>query len=264
MGQPARPPSGAIIAIAAVSVLVALGSILVVVLWPKPAVEPAKAAPRTETEAPAPSPAPELGAPDVPPIELPPLDESDALVRRLVSELSSRPELAEWLLTEGLVRRITAAVDNVAEGRSPKVHVKHLRPTVPFAVAEDGEGFVMADAASRYATHLAVFTSLDPDGTARLYAQTKPLFQEAYRDLGYPQGNFDAALSRAIGHLLATPVPMDEPRLILRGTYSFADPDLERLSPAQKHLLRLGADGARQAQAHLRAIADALGVARRR
>ena len=43
-------------------------------------------------------------------------------------------------------------------------------------------------------------------------------------------------------------------------TYAFADPALERLRPAQKHLLRMGPKNERAIQAELRALATALGI----
>jgi hypothetical protein len=42
------------------------------------------------------------------------LKTSDVVVRELVAELSSRPELVAWLANEDLVRRFVAAVDDSA------------------------------------------------------------------------------------------------------------------------------------------------------
>ena len=46
------------------------------------------------------------------------------------------------------------------------------------------------------------------------------------------------------------------------GLWAFSDPAVERLSPAQKHLVRMGPDNAALVQAKLRELADALGVPR--
>ena len=62
--------------------------------------------------------------------------------------------------------------------------------------------------------------------------------------------------------LLKTPV-IDDPVRIepLGGTgYGFADPQLEALTPAQKHLLRAGPRNVRTIHSSLRAIAVALGI----
>jgi hypothetical protein len=43
-------------------------------------------------------------------------------------------------------------------------------------------------------------------------------------------------------------------------TFQFADPELEALSPAQKHLLRMGPHNMRLVQTKLRAFARAAGL----
>lgn len=194
------------------------------------------------------------------PIEVPPLDASDEIVRRLVAGLSARPELARWLATDDLVRRFAAAVDNVASGANPKTHVRALTPEEPFEVSES-DGALRADPASyrRYDTLTAVVTSLDTEGSARLYRTLRPLLDEAYRDLGYPSGSFDEVLARAIRKLLAAPVESAGAELtpgVL--SYKYSDPELEALSPAQKQLLRLGPQNARRVQAKLRELARAI------
>src|SRR5436190_16934021 len=73
--------------------------------------------------------------PQVEPRPLPPLDLTDPLVRELLGALSSRPELAKWLASAGLVRAFVASVENIADGRTPASHLRPLAPSRPF-VAE--------------------------------------------------------------------------------------------------------------------------------
>ena len=56
-----------------------------------------------------------------PPIDLPPLDESDDVVRGLVKELSSNPAVAAWLATDNLIRNFTVVVSNIAPGEPAPV-----------------------------------------------------------------------------------------------------------------------------------------------
>src|SRR5262245_15631734 len=65
-------------------------------------------------------------------VSVPPLDESDAVVRELVRKLSSHPAVAAWLTTNGLIRNFTVAVANVAEGVTPAKHLRALRPSSSF------------------------------------------------------------------------------------------------------------------------------------
>lgn len=200
--------------------------------------------------------------PEPPEIELPPLSASDELVRRLVGELSSHPRVAAFLADEELVRRFVATVDNVARGTSPRPHLAAAAPDGGFPVLEEN-GRVLADPRGydRYDPLVAAFTGLDPEGSAETYRRLEPLIDQAYRELGYPDREFDRTLERAIAELLAVPVVEGPVELVPEvQRYEYADPRLEDLSAAQKHLLRAGPDNVRRVQNHLRALAAALGL----
>jgi hypothetical protein len=200
------------------------------------------------------------GEPD--PIAVPPLDESDPLVRTLVEKLSSHPRVAAWLATRGLIRNFTTVVVNIADGRTPASHLGPIRPAGSFQVIERGRQLVVDPRSyERYDALADAVTSLDTAGSARLYATLKPRIEEAYRELGFPDGSFDAALERAIVSLLATPVMDARVEVEPQGIgYGYADPRLERLTAAQKHLLRMGPANARRVQDKLREVALALGI----
>ena len=224
---------------------------------------------RAEEPAPAPTEAPATEVPEPvaeEPVEdptLPELDASDRFVAEAIRRLSSRPELARYLATEGLVRRLVAAVDNVSRGVSPRPNLPEIIPGGGYKVTVDG-GAVLPDPETyrRYDALTEVFVSIDTAGAARLYRRLHPLLEEAYRDLGYPEGDFDATVERAIDHLLATPVPPPAPELVPAGVggHAYADPELEGLSAAQKHLLRTGPRNQRRIQAKLEDLAGALGL----
>jgi len=196
-------------------------------------------------------------------LDLPRLGASDDWLRRVVAEVSTHPELARWLVSDNLVRRFTAAVDNVARGESPRPHLGFLDPAKGFAVVGRG-GAIYPDPQSyeRYDRLTEVFDSVDAGGAVELYRQLEPLLQEGYADLGYPDRDFDDVLGRAIRHLLATPLSAGEPRLEPGvESYTFRDSRLESLSPAQKHLLRAGPDNAAVILDKLREIAGLLDLA---
>jgi hypothetical protein len=190
------------------------------------------------------------------------LDESDDLVRKLAGELSSHPKLAMWLMSEELIRKFVAAVDNIANGQSPGPQIDFFKPDEDFKVIDEvGELFLDPESYKRYDIVAEVFASLDPEGTATLYKQLKPAIQEAYIDLGYPDANFDDTLKKAMRELLKVPVVKQDIRLEKKVvTYTMVDPELERLSTAQKHLLRMGPDNVRIIQAKLLELGDSLGV----
>jgi hypothetical protein len=195
-------------------------------------------------------------------IVVPPLDETDALVRTLVKQLSSHPQIAAWLATEGRIRNFTLVVANIAEGKTPARLLRTLRPSLPFRVVERSDGLYLDPRTyERYAGLADAVASIDPAGGARLYATLKPRIEEAHRELGHLDTPFDRTLERAIVLLLKTPVEEGPVRVEPRGiVYGFADEDLEDLTAAQKQLLRMGPRHARVVQSTLRAIALALGI----
>lgn len=198
--------------------------------------------------------------PASPTLDLPPLNDSDEWLQRVVAELSTHPDLARWLVSDNLVRRFTAAVDNVARGESPRPHLGFLEPAGEFAVLErGGELYAAPSSYARYDRMTEVVDSIDAAGAAELYRQLDPLLQDGYADLGYPDRRFDDVLAAAIRHLLATPLPAG-PLQLEPGveSYAFGDSRLEGLSPAQKHLLRAGPDNAAVILDKLRQFAAAL------
>jgi len=219
-----------------------------------PAAAPAAAAPATEA---VPGAAGDLLS--LPPVEL---DKSDDLLRQLAQDLSAHPRLAIWLRRSEIIRSFVAAVDNVANGLSPKPQLEFLSPAGRFkAVSRGGAWTVDPASYDRYNAAADVFVSLDAKASVRLYRSLKPLFQQAYRDLGYPNQDFEATLIQAVMELLSVPVVDGRPAIEKTVTaYVYLDAELEGLSQAQKQFLRMGPESVQVAQTKLREMALDLGV----
>jgi hypothetical protein len=186
---------------------------------------------------------------------------SDAVVRELAAEISSHPKLAAWLVNEDLIRRFVASVDNIASGVSPQAHLDFLRPKESFEVDERRNGALVIepDSYGRYDLVARVFASFDTDGTVTLYRELEPLIDEAYAEIGPAGADFDDRLDRAFDSLLAVPVlegDAEVEQLIV--TYAWADDELEALSGAQRHLLRMGPHNVSLIQAKLGELRAAL------
>ena len=223
----------------------------------RPAAEEVKPSAAVTQPAEAPTGTEEADLLKLPPLEL---DRSDDLLRELVGGLSSHPRLAIWLRTSEIIRKFVAAVDNIANGISPKAQVDFFTPAGRFKVVRrDGRMTIDPTSYDRYTTLADVFITIDTPSAARLYRSLRPLIGEAYRDLGYPGQNFDDTLLRAIIELLD--VPIIEGRVPVERTitnYVYLDPALEGLSPAQKQFLRFGPENVQVIQTKLREIALAL------
>ena len=256
-GAPASPPPPSepgfpkgLIAAAAVVLVATIAGVFLALR--RPAFPPGASPPTTAPAAPTAT--PETGP------SLPSLAESDAFVRDMAKGLSAHPQLGAWLAARDLVRTLTVTLQNVAEGRSPARFLPFLTPPARFAAVEKA-GRLLADPKSHaaYDDFADAVASLDAAECARVYGVIAPLFGAAYAELGYPAGDFPKMLERAATVLRDTPVPAGEVELRRGRVFlEYAEPKLEALSLAQKHLLRMGPRNARLVQAKAAEILKAL------
>jgi hypothetical protein len=248
--SPRQPPTRWIVLGAAVVIAVSL-----LALWWMSRAQPTTAPP-VPTTADVPSGA---SRPRPQPIDLPSLDGSDTVLRDLVSALSQHPLLARLLATKGLVRGATLAVVQIGDGKTPAVPFAAIRPETRLQIRGTTSGPIHPQSYARWDAAAAALSSVSPTQAAQLYVDVKPLFDEAYRELGHPGGDFDDALARAMRVLTATPDAPATPVLLQRpGYYEHEDPALRSLQPVQKQLLLLGPDTRRAVLQWLHSVATAL------
>lgn len=212
-----------------------------------------------------PAPVAETAPPPVPSLEeerpdLPPLDTSDPFLRALLAALTDHPDALAWLLSDDLARRIAVAVENVAEGVTPRRALAGLAPAGSFRAAGEGEARQVHPAAfARYDPLAAAISGADIPGLARSIREAMPLMELAYAELGRPDRTFSDALLAALDRLVAVPVP-ETPILLDEATlrFEYRDPTLEGLDEASKHLLRFGPDNQRSVQEALGRLAALL------
>jgi hypothetical protein len=253
---PRRPSPTRWIVLAAAAV----AAISILALWWLSRVEPGTAPtpPATASDAAARS-----NRPKQQPLDLPTVDGSDGMVREMVAQLSKHPLLARLLAsTTGLVRAGTLAVVQIGDGKTPAVPLGALRPASRLQIQGTTSGAVDPASYVRWEGAATALVSVTPADAAQLYVNLKDLFDQAYRDLGHPQGDFDEAIVRAIRVLQATPEITAPPVLLQRpGYFEYEDPSLRALQPVQKQLLLLGPENRRRVLAWLRQFAINLDLA---
>jgi len=166
------------------------------------------------------------------------------------------PSAIERLVFEDFIRKVVATIDNL-----PREHyAARLNPVapVPGLPKTGGSGETLAwstENEARYAPFMAAWNAVDSERLAAFYLRYYPLFQQAYMELGYPQGYFNDRLVEVIDHLLGAPEVAGPIRLVQpKVLYEFADPELESQSAGRKILLRMGVDNAARVKAKLREI----------
>ncbi len=187
---------------------------------------------------------------------LPALAHSDTLFGRAVASLVGRDGFAHWWVPDRLILHIVSTIDNLARANAP-VKAWPLRPAPgTLRVHADAKGFVLAASnAARYAPYMAMLRHVDPARAVGVYLDFYPVFQQAWRELGYPKGEFNTRLLQVIDNLLAAPEPGGALRLVQPHVlYLYADPGLESASAGQKILMRIGPANEREVKAKLRAL----------
>jgi hypothetical protein len=249
---PAAPSRWRFVAVALAGVLAGGG----LVFWWMSRAQP-------ETATPAPTVATDVAVgsnrPQRQPMDLPSLDTSDRFLAGLVSALSQNPMLARLVATPGLVRASTLAVVQIGQGRTPADPLKVLRPSSRLTITGSTAGTVDPRSYARWDPIVAALTSVSPADAAQLYVNVKPLFDQAYIELGHPGGDFDRAVAAAIAMLEDTPAQPNAPQLLRRTTYlEHEDATLRALPPVQKQFLLIGPDNRRKVLDWLRQVAGRL------
>ncbi|MFW6124182.1 MAG: DUF3014 domain-containing protein [Acidobacteriota bacterium] len=190
------------------------------------------------------------------------LEESDEFIRDIVREISSDPQISEWMKIDHIIKKFVAAVDNIANGLSPRKQIEFFEPKGEFLAKKKGEKYIIdEDSYKRYNPVANAFNSIKTKDTVKLYRRYEPLIQEAYKELGYPENDFNVTLNRAIKELLAVPVIEGDIVLISKlKSFELEDSELEEMSQAQKHLFRMGPENIKKVQQKLREFQNELNL----
>jgi hypothetical protein len=187
---------------------------------------------------------------------LPALEQSDSSMRESLASLFGRKGFEAFFHPNDILRRIVATIDNLPrEKLAPRL--MPVRPAAGrFALAGGEESRVIsAENSARYLPYVRLVDEVDARKLGAFYIRHYPLFQQAYKELGYPSGYFNDRLIEVIDHLLTAPDIEGPIKLVQRKVlYEFADPELESRSAGQKILIRIGAENAARVKAKLREI----------
>jgi hypothetical protein len=246
-----------------------IGAIAAWYAWMRRAETPPPAPPvAAAPAAPAVAPQPNLAPPVRHPVEaiapptaetakpLPALAESDPAAADALSTLLPGGTFQALFYPDRVIRRFVATVDNLPR----QTLAADLRPVRPapggFAVIGPPDARQIGlDNGSRYNAYVRALTSADSKQLVATYVRFYPLFQQAYRELGYPNGYFNDRLVDVIDDLLAAPnvdgaVALTQPKVL----YEYADPALQSLSSGQKVMVRMGPENEAKVKAKLREI----------
>lgn len=179
-------------------------------------------------------------------------------------ELVGRKAVESFLQTDDFVRRLVVTIDNLGREHAPASVWPVSASPGRFLVEQRADGTVIAAGnAARYTALVQLAEAIDSKSAVNLYRRMYPLLQQAYREQGFGDRYLNDRLVEVIDLLLATPEPVDAPRLQLTEVkgpmpslrpwihYQYEDPGLERLTAGQKILIRVGLANERRLKSKL-------------
>ena len=177
------------------------------------------------------------------PVDTPPkVQVNNKNSQQALIELLNSPAANKLLHIENFIQKFVVTIDNLPEKRLPRAHLPIKAPGGKFLVAGTAETPQSSSRNyKRYDNYVLLLESINLNLAIKFYTYFYPLFQSAHEQLGYKNAYFNDRLVFVIDHLLAVPNPPD-PILLAQPTvlFTYADPNLEKLSAGQKILLRLG------------------------
>lgn len=188
---------------------------------------------------------------------LPALSDSDASVQDALFGMAASGDLHALLVPHQIISRTVTTIDALPRHGLGSAYILPLRTPAGRMKTEQSRGstVIAAQNAERYDPYMAVLESVDPHALVAWYKHNYPLFQQAYRELGYPHGYFNDRLIVAIDDMLAAPEPHAPVAVMPSGMhYVFVDPQWQALSNGQKLMVRLGPAKEAQFKAKLRMI----------
>ncbi len=185
---------------------------------------------------------------------LPELNGSDPVIIETLTEFFQKQTI-KLLIQEDFIRRLVVYTDNIAKGNVATKHSPFIKPNEDYSVIEGDILTPTAESYERYTPYVALFTNMTSQQIFKLYQQYKPLFDEAYQEIGYEEGEFDNTIRDAIDMLLTTPTVTGNVPLIGQSvTYKYAYSQWEELPKAQKQFLRMGAKNVKKVKSALKGI----------
>ncbi len=175
--------------------------------------------------------------------------------------------MARYVVNDNVISRVVATIEMLGGRQIPAVVQALEGPEGSFQVTandnpetvinnEEGDPipqfFIDPSNYARYTPYVEMLEAADTAEVVENYRSLYPLFQEAYQQMGYADGDFNARLIAIIDELLATPQVNGPVELVKPEAYFlYTDPELESLSAGQKILLRMGNDNATRVKAKL-------------
>jgi hypothetical protein len=177
---------------------------------------------------------------------LPTLDESDEWIQEKLPSFTWRKELLKLVINQDMIRRFVVFTDNFSQGNLAYEHSPLIKPSTKFSANEIKSGASSdwqwdESATRRFTLYVDLLRSFDSETLVQWYFEMKPLIDQAYEELGYPDDDFTDVLHDAITKVLDMEIPTESLDLVRPSVmFRYKDANVESLDDSDKLLLRLG------------------------
>ena len=187
---------------------------------------------------------------------LPALAESDKAIAAGLATAIDNDAFAKMMVNQDFVRRFVITIDNLPR----KTYSQRFSPVKPmpgqFGVDRNGDEIrISPKNLERYALAVRTLEAVNTERLVDLYVRYYPLFQEAYKEQGYPNAYFNDRLVESLDVMINTPaspgqLALSQPKVF----YEYSDAALEGLPAGQKIMLRMGPENAARVKVKLKEI----------
>ncbi|CAA0121757.1 Uncharacterised protein [Halioglobus japonicus] len=193
------------------------------------------------------------------PAPLTPAD-GDAILKQQFAAAGANATLRKLTSVDHPVDLSAALIDGLGKGNVLRKMVPLDRLKPAFSVDREGDTLYMSPASyKRYDRYTDAITALNTSVLVETFHTLRPLYQQAYEELGLDPEDFDNAIIRTLDMVLATPEIAEPIALNPKSVvYVYADPALESLPALQKQLLRMGPSNLRRIKQQARVLREGL------
>lgn len=186
-------------------------------------------------------------------VPLPNLDQADPFVRNYFQELGFNEQQILWLSSSELFQRWVTVIDGLSQGQLIRGVVSVEPPKTAFPVKKiDNRYFLDEKGFSRFDSYIIGLEVISPSALAEAFHYFRPLLEKTYGQLGYPPENFDNTLILALDNILKAPIYPGPIELKSKSVaYIYEEPELERLSPLEKFMIRMGPENTARVQKYV-------------
>lgn len=187
-------------------------------------------------------------------------EDAEVFLREQLAAAGADANLAKLANTERPLDVSAALIDGMGRGIILRKMLPVDPPKQAFSVEREGDALYMSNASyARYNGYTDAITKLDSGVLVEMFHTLRPLYTQAYEQLGLDPEDFDNAIIRTLDLVLATPEIAEPIALNTKSVvYVYQDPALESLPAVQKQLLRMGPDNLRRIKQQARVLREAL------